>query len=437
MMSNQPVSSHNNTLRVGILGVSNAARRALLVINRAGLLLVAVGADDVVEAEKFVNAFLEDTIERQAEHTAAQQQKLGGLPVSEASQEDEKVKACTYEELVVCHEVDVVYVAVPLEERDSWVRRCIRQRKHILTSIPAAPSGDVLQKWVELATVQRLFLTDDAVLMQGTRMGRLWEMFSRTGDNIVGPLRAIRVCCSCGCNDHCAMAQFNTCDDEDSQFGVLGNWGWMAVAAVLHGMRYAMPSSVLGRALRRDESKGNCVTEFSGELLFTDAGPQEVTAYIYVADAASSSGGVGAVEQSLTAYGTTGSVTLHDFIIPVPDEDGNVHLTVALHDAVQGKQLYRIVRHEKELRVSEPVTFAELPWRRLRDALSPNPHAGASRLASRFLADTEEATECMRRSWSIQVVVDAMLEATTISTKITKKDEERGRGEDGNTTKKA
>ncbi|EKF26935.1 oxidoreductase, putative [Trypanosoma cruzi marinkellei] len=428
MTSNQPVSSCSSTLRVGILGVSNAARRALRVIHRAGLLLVAVGAEDVVEAENFVNACLEDTIERKTEHTGAQEQKHGDSPASEATHEEEKLRACTYEELVICHEVDVVYVTVPIEERDSWVRRCIRQRKHILTSIPAAPSGDVLQKWVELASVQRLFLTDDAVLMQGTRMGRLWEMFNGTGDNTVGPLRAIRVCCSGVCNDHCARAQTNKCDDEDSKFGVLGNWGWMAVAAVMHGMRYTMPSSVLGRALRRDESKGDCVKEFSGELLFTDAGPQEVTAYIYVADAASSLGGVGTAEQSFTAYGTTGSVTLHDFIIPMPDEDGSVHLTVSSHDAVQGKQLYRIVRHEKELRVHEPVTSAELPWRRLRDELSPNPHAGASRLASRFLTDTEEATECMRHSWSTQVVIDAMLEATTKSTKITRKNGERGEG---------
>ncbi|RNF13245.1 putative oxidoreductase [Trypanosoma conorhini] len=420
MMSGGPAAAlHGGPPRVGVLGAATAAQRVRQSLQRAGLVLVAVGAQEEATA---TNSPLGNITEQKPEPAAAPQPPApseGTPPSGAAPQETAAVKTCTYDELVACREVDVVYVALPLEERDEWVKRCIRHRKHVLLSIPAAPSAAVLQRWMELANSQRLFLADGAVLMQGTRLERLWGMFSDAGDGDVGPLRAVRVCCSSGGSGHFSEALPATCDGVDSQFGVLGNLGWMAVATVLHGMQDTMPTAVLGRALQRDAAPGCSITEFSGELLFPAAGSQEVTVCMHVEHAAPASSS--AAEQFLTAYGTAGSVTLHDLIVPVPDEDGNVRLTVASHETVQGEHLRRTVRREREVRVAEAVECTELPWRRLRDTLAPRPHGRTPRLASRFVTSAAAAAAHMRRSWSTQAVIDAMLETTTKTMAVTKK----------------
>ncbi|KEG09016.1 oxidoreductase [Trypanosoma grayi] len=395
--------------RIGVLGTSPAARRVWQQAQRAGMTVVAVGGCNATEAVAFIHACGGDVV--------YQEQHQGGV----GPQAVNTARACTYDELVKDSNVDVVYMTLPVAKRDTWVSRCIQRRKHILLSVPAAPSAALLQKWIERATPLQLLLTDDAALMYGTRMQRVEQMFRSVGENTIGELRNLRVCCSSGSGGATAGAFTTTCNDTDSKngenknstdpgLGVLGDLGWLAVAAVLHLMQYAMPKAVLGRAVQRRGGGSDSITEFSGELIFAPVtGQSVVTATLYVNHHLAAAPVV--AEQSLIAYGTTGSVVLHDLIVPAPDVDGSVAVTVASHASVQGAQLRRNLRRETELRITESVPWAELPWHNLRGALVPDLNGTAHGFASRFRGNTEEATAYLRRTYVTQTVIDALREA--------------------------
>ncbi|CCW65362.1 unnamed protein product [Phytomonas sp. EM1] len=137
----------------------------------------------------------------------------------------------SFTDVVRSSAVDVVYITLPVAQRDHWVRVCIEARKHVVGGAPsaAAPDAERLLCWLGGMSAARLLYLD------GTPTAHGGPMMTRVAQ-LVGDLGRVRhmELCLVGAPGHAGG-------------GVLGDLGWEAIGKILHLVDFTVPVGVSGR----------------------------------------------------------------------------------------------------------------------------------------------------------------------------------------------
>jgi predicted dehydrogenase len=272
-----------STLRWGILGTANIARKNWQAIRHSNNgIVTAVASRDLDRSRRFIN-------DCQA-HTP-----FPIVPTALGS----------YDELIADPELDAVYIPLPTGLRKQWVKRAAQAGKHVVSEKPCAVTVSDLQEMLEVCRQHKVQFLDGVMFMHSRRLAQMREVLDN-GKN-VGRIRRISSAFSFN-----APAEFfasNIRGQSDLEpHGCLGDLGWYCIRFSIWAMGYRLPKCVTGRMLNRHPSKehGAAVpTEFSGELLFEGG----VSASFYCSF-------VTELQQWAQVSGTTGSLSLPDFVLP-------------------------------------------------------------------------------------------------------------------------
>ena len=125
-------------IRVGILGCANIARRSLAPAFAAHEAFdwVAIASRDAAKAEAFV----------------ADVRAKGAVV--------EKVRCCSYDDLVGANDIDLIYCPLPTGLHYDWVLKCLECGKHVLCEKSLACTFVEVQKLVETAKIHGCFLME-------------------------------------------------------------------------------------------------------------------------------------------------------------------------------------------------------------------------------------------------------------------------------------
>ena len=119
-------------LRVGVMGCSSFARRAMLPALKEcdGLKLVAIASRSQQKAREFATEF-------------------DALPVH------------GYEELVKRDDIDAIYMPLPTGLHEQWIVSCIEAGKHLLVEKSFAESAKSAEKMARLASDKKVFVQEN------------------------------------------------------------------------------------------------------------------------------------------------------------------------------------------------------------------------------------------------------------------------------------
>jgi xylose dehydrogenase (NAD/NADP) len=158
------------TLRMGVLGAANIARKVVIpsILRAEGVELVAIGS-----SSHLGKAFVEETDLTQRD----------GRPVCGS------VRACSYEELLAADDVDALYIALPNQLHAEWSKKAADASKHVLCEKPSTPTRAETQEMIDHC-VGRGIVWMEAFMY---RFHPQWEqVFERLRGGAIGELRTVR-----------------------------------------------------------------------------------------------------------------------------------------------------------------------------------------------------------------------------------------------------
>lgn len=258
-------------LGVGILGAAGIARKTWAALHAAGLKVVAIGCRDASRGETFASECM------QIIGITADQRPL----VSE-----------DYEAVVTHPDVSVVYIPLPVNFRDTWIRACVAHGKHVVCEKPPAHNAQQLEEWIELLRSKNLLFMDGTMLSHGKRI----EALRLALDAAVGTVRHVH-------QEFCFTADPGDIRQDPAlePMGALGDLGWYAVRVAQHLL--GVQSRVIS-ATCECNAKGGIIALFA--LLQYPCG---ATQSFRVAFNSAST-------QQMLITGTTGCISLDDFTLP-------------------------------------------------------------------------------------------------------------------------
>jgi predicted dehydrogenase len=158
------------TLRMGVLGAANIARKVVIpsILRADGVELVAIGS-----SSDLGRTFLAET-----ELTTRDGRRLG-----------EAARAVSYEELIAADDVDALYIALPNHLHAEWSKRAADAGKHVLCEKPSTPTRVETESMIEHC-VGRGVVWMEAFMY---RFHPQWTpIFERLRGGAIGDLRTVR-----------------------------------------------------------------------------------------------------------------------------------------------------------------------------------------------------------------------------------------------------
>jgi len=261
----------------GILGTANIARKnwkAMRVAENANL--VAVASRDEAKARAFIG-------ECQSEVPFAASPEAVG----------------SYEALLKRDDIDAVYIPLPTGIRREWVVKAANAGKHVLCEKPCGGTAAELQEMLVACAANRVQFMDGVMFMHSARLPQLRKVLD--DGNSVGEVRRITSQFSFAGPEEFRKANIRV-NPALEPLGALGDLGWYNLRFALWVMRNELPMVVTGRLIA--EQNGVPI-EFSGELMFAGG----ATSAFYCSFQTE-------LQQWAHISGTTGSITVPDFVIP-------------------------------------------------------------------------------------------------------------------------
>ncbi len=149
----------NSRLGIGVLGLSDiACRRFIPAIPRADASLVAIGRRD-------------------PNSRAGMDASLTGIPT------------CSYEALLACPQVELVYISLPNDLHEEWACRALTAGKHVLCEKPLAPSMTGVTRMLDVANRSGKLLFENVMFLHHPQHQAVKEMVE---GGAVGSLRLLR-----------------------------------------------------------------------------------------------------------------------------------------------------------------------------------------------------------------------------------------------------
>ena len=283
-------------LRWGILGTANIALKNWKAIQHAGNATVtAVASRDLGRSQRFIANC------------------QGEIPM-------EKMPRAfgSYDDLLVCPDVEAVYVPLPTGVRKEWILNAAAAGKHVLCEKPCAATVQDLEEMLATCRAHKVQFMDGVMFMHSKRLDWMREAL-KTADG-VGKIKRITSAFTFGSTPEFFSGNIRT-HSELEPLGCLGDLGWYCIRFALCAMDWQMPQQVTGRIVSRFSRHGSPMpvpTDFSGELIFE----HEVSAGFHCSF-------IAANQQWATISGGQGYLELEDFVLPFhgPELRFHVHNT--------------------------------------------------------------------------------------------------------------
>ena len=150
----------SNSIRVGIMGCANIAKRSLIpaFARHESFEVVAIASRDVAKA----------------------------VPLAE----DYKCRACTYDELIAALDVDLIYCPLPTGLHYEWVKKALAANKHVLCEKSLACTLAEVTDLVATARAHKCFLMESFQFRFHAQNLYVKELLAQ---NAIGPIRQMVV----------------------------------------------------------------------------------------------------------------------------------------------------------------------------------------------------------------------------------------------------
>jgi predicted dehydrogenase len=315
------------TIGVGILGAAGIARKTWGALHGAGLRVVVVGCRDIARGEAFVKDC--STI----------------LDIPDAAR---PVVTGSYDDVMVNPEVSVVYIPLPVAFRDTWIRACAANGKHVVCEKPPAHNAQQLEEWIELLASKNLMFMDGTMLSHGKRLEDLQARLP----SLVGTIRHIH-------QEFCFTASPDDIRQDPAlePMGALGDLGWYAVRYAQHLLG---APKVVSATCERNERGG--ITVVVAMLKYLCGATQTFRVSLNSAST-----------QQMLVTGTIACVSLDDFCLPVVS--GTTSYTVNRNTIRSEGCGVPHERHSEAVVLDEESTYQEVQmWRDVATAVTTVGH---------------------------------------------------------------
>ncbi len=274
---------NQRTIRWGILGAANIARKNWKAIRNSGNSIVAaVASRDPARAQQFIDECQLDA-------------PFNPPPLAVGG----------YQELLSRPDIDAVYIPLPTGIRAEWVIRAAEAGKHILCEKPCGIDASQVRQMLAACDKHRVQFMDGVMFMHSARMPRLRAVLD--DGHSVGTIRRITSQFSFFGPEEFLQHNIRV-SQELEPLGALGDLGWYNIRFSLMAMSRQLPTHMSGRLLQeygRGDGQGKVPLEFSGELFFADG----ASASFYCSFRTQN-------QQWAIISGTHGSIHVRDFVLP-------------------------------------------------------------------------------------------------------------------------
>lgn len=264
-------SSSSTLCRFGIFGTAKISHKIIRAINKSSVAIVTcIGSRDIQNAKLW-----------------AHEQDL-----------NEDVLCCSYIDLVNAVNVDCVYIPLPCALRKEWAIDCAKAGKSILIEKPTAVSSVDLLEIITVCKENNVQFMDGTHFSHHDRLDKI-KTFLNSGE--IGQIVRINSCFSFYGDEDFLSSNIRT-NKFLEPFGCIGDLGWYNIRFCLWALDLELPLSV--RAFTTKWSKGGTPIDTISHLYWSN-GIQATFDNSFMT----------AFRQSVEIAGTTGTLSLDDFVI--------------------------------------------------------------------------------------------------------------------------
>ncbi|XP_061340346.1 uncharacterized oxidoreductase At4g09670-like [Gastrolobium bilobum] len=282
--------AENNTVRFGILGCANIARKVARAIALApNATLCAIASRSKEKAERFA-----------AENFLPESVRVYG----------------SYDEVVDDPGVDAVYVPLPTCLHARWAVKAACKKKHVLVEKPAALDVAELDRILEACESNGVQFMDGAMWWHHPRTAHIEHLLSVSHSRSIGPIHFIHSTSTMPATPEFLENNIRV-KPELNALGALGDLAWYCIGASLWAKGYQLPTTVtaLPDAAR---NAGGVNLSITASLQWDQ--PNKTVATIRCSFLSHTS-------MDLSICGSNGSVHLKDFIIPYRETSASFDFT--------------------------------------------------------------------------------------------------------------
>ncbi|XP_043691204.1 uncharacterized oxidoreductase At4g09670-like [Telopea speciosissima] len=262
-------------VRFAILGCADIAQKLSRAINLSpNSTLYAVGSRSFDKAKKFA-----------AENGFPPSAKIYG----------------SYEAVLDDPDVDAVYIPLPTSLHVRWALLAAEKKKHLLLEKPVALNVAEFDQIIEACEVNGLQFMDGTMWMHHPRTAMMKEILSDT--QRFGHLKTVHSFVSWAGDDDFLKNNIRVKQDLDG-LGALGDAGWYCIRSILWACDFELPNTVI--ALRGPVLSEAGVILACGSSLQWEDGKTATFHCSFLSN----------VAMDIIAFGTKGSLYVHDFVIP-------------------------------------------------------------------------------------------------------------------------
>ncbi|KAJ8760659.1 hypothetical protein K2173_015326 [Erythroxylum novogranatense] len=270
------------TIKIGVLGCADIARKVSRAINLApNAHIAAVASRSVEKAVAFA--------------------KANNYPP------DVKIYG-SYEALLDYPDIDAVYIPLPTSLHVKWASLAAQKKKHILLEKPASFNVGEFDQILEACEANGIQIMDGTMWMHNPRTQKMKEFLS--DKDSFGELKSIQTCFTLSAGEDFLKNDIRVKPDLDG-LGALGDVGWYCIRAILWAVDYELPKTVV--ALRGPVLNEAGVILSCGASLHWEDGKLASFHCSFLSH----------LTMEFTAVGTVGTLHLNDFVVPVQEKESS------------------------------------------------------------------------------------------------------------------
>ncbi|KMS95522.1 hypothetical protein BVRB_007450 [Beta vulgaris subsp. vulgaris] len=279
--SESRISTNTNTIRFGILGCAEIARKvSQAIILSPNSTLHVIGSRSIEKARAYAKA-----------NNFHPTTKIYG----------------SYDEVLDDHEVDAVYIPLPTSLHVEWAVRAAEKKKHILCEKPVALNVKDLDVILNACDSNGVQFMDGTMWMHHPRTRIMADFLADS--RRFGQLKTVQSCFTFAADEDFLQNDIRVKPDLDA-LGALGDAGWYCIRAILWAANYELPKTVT--ALRITENGARVILSCDASLQWED-GKVATFNCSFLSN----------LTMDITAIGTKGTLHINDFIIPYKEAEAS------------------------------------------------------------------------------------------------------------------
>ncbi|XP_045826345.1 uncharacterized oxidoreductase At4g09670-like [Trifolium pratense] len=280
----------NDTVRFGILGCANIARKVARAISLSpNATVYAIASRSIQKAEKFAT-----------ENSLPASVRIYG----------------SYDEVVEDSGVDAVYIPLPTSLHVQWAVTAASKKKHILVEKPAALDVAELDRILEACELNGVQFMDGSMWLHHPRTAHMEHLLSLSNSTGIGPVHFIHSTSTMPTTQEFLENNIRVKPELDA-LGALGDLAWYCIGASLWAKGYKLPTTVTALPDVTRNAAG-VILSITASLQWDQ--PNQTVANIHCSFLSHTS-------MDLAICGSNGSMHLRDFIIPYNETSAKFDFT--------------------------------------------------------------------------------------------------------------